>query len=48
MGRPKPSVTLSGRTLAFAEQRGVVEIDVSLTHSRELAAAVAVVRLREA
>jgi holo-[acyl-carrier protein] synthase len=45
VGRPKPKVTLSGRTAAFAERLGVVEIDVSLTHSRELAAAVAVVRL---
>jgi holo-[acyl-carrier protein] synthase len=46
VGRPKPKVTLSGRTLAFAEKLGVAEIDVSLTHSKELAAAVAVVRLR--
>jgi phosphopantetheinyl transferase (holo-ACP synthase) len=38
-------VTLTGRTKAFAERLGVVEIDVSLTHSKELAAAVAVVRL---
>ena len=48
VGRPKPKVRLEGRTAAFAERLGVVEIDVSLTHSRELAAAVAVVRLREA
>jgi holo-[acyl-carrier protein] synthase len=47
VGRPKPRVTLSGRTAAFAERLRVVEIDVSLTHSRELAAAVAVVRVRE-
>jgi len=47
VGRPKPKVTLTGRTLAFAERLGVVEIDVSLTHSRGLAAAVAVVRTRE-
>jgi holo-[acyl-carrier protein] synthase len=46
VGRPKPKVTLSGRTLAFAERLGVAEIDVSLTHSKEMAAAVAVVRLR--
>jgi holo-[acyl-carrier protein] synthase len=46
VGRPKPTVTLSGSTLAFAERLGVAEIDVSLTHSKELAAAVAVVRLR--
>jgi holo-[acyl-carrier protein] synthase len=47
VGRPKPKVTLTGRTAAFAARIGVVEIDVSLTHSRELAAAVAVVRLGE-
>jgi holo-[acyl-carrier protein] synthase len=47
VGRPKPKVHLTGRTAAFAERLGVVEIDVSLTHSRALAAAVAVVRLRD-
>ena len=26
VGRPKPSVTLSGRTLAFAEQRGLTRL----------------------
>ena len=46
VGRPKPKVHLTGRTLAFAERIGMVEIDVSLTHSKELAAAVAVVRVR--
>jgi hypothetical protein len=29
VGRPKPSVRLSGRTLAFAEQRGLVVEDPS-------------------
>ena len=33
VGRPKPKVTLPGGTQAFAERLGVVEIDVSLTHS---------------
>jgi holo-[acyl-carrier protein] synthase len=47
VGRPKPKVRLTGRTLAFAERLGVVEIDVSLTHSKALAAAVAVVRTRD-
>jgi holo-[acyl-carrier protein] synthase len=47
VGRPKPTVQLTGRTAAFAERLGVVEIDVSLTHSRALAAAVAVVRVRD-
>jgi len=48
VGRPKPQVRLTGRTAAFAERLGMTAIDVSLTHSRELAAAVAVVRVREA
>jgi holo-[acyl-carrier protein] synthase len=42
-GRPKPGVHLSGRTAAVAERIGAARIDVSMTHSRELAAAVAVV-----
>jgi holo-[acyl-carrier protein] synthase len=42
-GRPKPGVHLSGRTAAAAERLGATRIDVSMTHSRELAAAVAVV-----
>jgi holo-[acyl-carrier protein] synthase len=42
VGRPKPSVRLSGRVGAWAEKRGVHEIDLSMTHSRELAQAVAV------
>ena len=42
-GRPKPGVRLSGRTAAVAERLGAGRIDVSMTHSRELAAAVAVV-----
>ena len=42
VGRPKPSVRLSGRVGAWADKRGVGEIDLSMTHSRELAQAVAV------
>ena len=42
-GRPKPGVQLSGRTARAAERLGAARIDVSMTHSRELAAAVAVV-----
>ncbi len=42
-GRPKPSVTLSGRTKEWAERSGAPRIDLSMTHSRELAAAVCVV-----
>jgi holo-[acyl-carrier protein] synthase len=43
VGRPKPSVRLSGRLAAIAEHNGVRAIDLSMTHSRELAQAVAVV-----
>ena len=42
-GRPKPSVHLSGRVAAWAERVGAGSIDLSMTHSRELANAVAVV-----
>ena len=42
-GRPKPGVRLSGRTRAWAERIGAGAIDVSMTHSRELAAAICVV-----
>ena len=42
-GRPKPGVTLSGRVAAWAAHVGAGPIDLSMTHSRELAAAVCVV-----
>jgi holo-[acyl-carrier protein] synthase len=42
-GRPKPSVRLSGRLEAWAERLGAGEIDLSMSHSRELATAVCVV-----
>ena len=42
-GRPKPGVHLTGRTAAYAERVGAGTIELSMTHSRELAAAVAVV-----
>ena len=42
-GRPKPGVTLSGRTLAWAEKVGAGPIELSMTHAKELAAAIAVV-----
>ena len=41
-GRPKPGVYLGGRTAAWAGRAGVARIELSMTHSRELAAAVAV------
>ena len=43
VGRPKPAVRLSGRVAAWAEKAGAGAIDLSMTHSRELAQAVAVV-----
>src|SRR5205823_5277729 len=43
VGRPKPAVRLSGRTAAFAEKVRAGAIDLSMTHSRELAAAICVV-----
>jgi holo-[acyl-carrier protein] synthase len=42
-GRPKPRVTLSGRLQTRAKQAGAGAIDLSMSHSRELATAVAVV-----
>ena len=47
VGRPKPSVTLSGRTLAFAEKRGLTVADLSMTHSKGIAGAVALVQGNE-
>jgi holo-[acyl-carrier protein] synthase len=41
-GRPKPSVLLSGRVAAWAERVGAGRLDLSMTHSREIAAAVCV------
>ena len=46
VGRPKPGVRLSGRTAAFAERVRAGAIDLSLTHGREIAAAVCVVEPR--
>ncbi len=43
VGRPKPGVRLSGRTLAYAERVRAGAIDLSMTHSHEIAAAVCVV-----
>ena len=43
VGRPKPSVRLSGQVAAWAARRGFTPIDLSMSHSRELANAVAIV-----
>jgi holo-[acyl-carrier protein] synthase len=42
-GRPKPSVRLSGQIEAWARRTHAGAIDLSMTHSRELASAVCVV-----
>jgi holo-[acyl-carrier protein] synthase len=42
-GRPKPGVSLSGKTKAWAERVKAGAIDLSMTHSRGLAAAIALV-----
>lgn len=41
-GRPKPTVSLTGSTLAFAERVGAGAMDLSMTHSRELATAICI------
>jgi holo-[acyl-carrier protein] synthase len=43
-GRPKPGVKLSGQVADWARRNEAGELDLSMTHSRELAAAVCVVR----
>ena len=43
VGRPKPSVRLSGKTEQWARRVRAGAIDLSMTHSRELAAAICVV-----
>ena len=43
VGRPKPGVRLTGRVKTWAERVGAGRIDLSMTHSRELAAAICVV-----
>ena len=42
-GRPKPGVKLTGSTKAWAERVGAGRIELSMTHSRELAQAVCVI-----
>jgi holo-[acyl-carrier protein] synthase len=46
VGRPKPSVRLSGSLAAWAERAGAGAIDLSMTHSRDLASAVAIIDSR--
>jgi holo-[acyl-carrier protein] synthase len=42
-GRPKPDVRLSGRVAQWARRVGAGPIDLSMTHSKDIAAAVCVV-----
>jgi holo-[acyl-carrier protein] synthase len=42
-GRPKPGVSLSGWTRDWGERVGAGAIDLSMTHSKELAVAICVV-----
>ena len=42
-GRPKPGVRLSGRVEAWSRRVGAGELDLSMTHSKGIAAAVCVV-----
>ncbi len=45
-GRPKPSVSLSGQVAELAERFDAGDIDLSMTHSKGMAAAVAIVHQR--
>jgi holo-[acyl-carrier protein] synthase len=47
VGRPRPSVSLSGKTKAWAEKMKVEQVDLSMTHSRGMAAAVAILSIEE-
>ena len=47
VGRPRPTVSLSGKTRTWAERTKAGEIDVSMTHSKGMAAAVAILSMVE-
>jgi holo-[acyl-carrier protein] synthase len=47
VGRPRPSVSLSGQTKAWAEKMKVEQVDLSMTHSKGMAAAVAILSIEE-
>jgi holo-[acyl-carrier protein] synthase len=46
-GRPRPAVALSGKTEAWAKRMGVGQVDLSLTHSKGMAAAVVILSMVE-
>jgi len=47
VGRPRPSVLLSGKTKAWAEKMKVGQVDLSMTHTKGVAAAVAILSIEE-
>ena len=47
VGRPRPSVSLSGKTKAWAEKMKVEQVDLSMTHSKGMAAAVAILSVEK-
>ena len=46
-GQPKPGVRLAGKTKAFADKVRAAAIDLSMTHSKGLAAAICVVQTED-
>jgi holo-[acyl-carrier protein] synthase len=46
-GRPRPTVSLSGKAEAWAKRMGVGQVDLSMTHSKGMAAAVAILSIVE-
>ncbi len=46
-GGPKPGIRLAGRTKAFAEKVRAAAIDLSMTHSKGLAAAICIVQTED-
>jgi holo-[acyl-carrier protein] synthase len=46
-GHPRPSVSLSGKTKAWAARMRVERIDLSMTHSKGMAGAVAILVFEE-
>jgi holo-[acyl-carrier protein] synthase len=46
-GRPRPTVTLAGKTKAWADKMGVDQVDLSMTHSKGMAAAVAILSIKK-
>ena len=47
VGHPRPSVSFFGKTKAWAEEMNVAQVDLSLTHSKGMAAAVAILSIEK-